>query len=62
MRLAYILAEAVDPDNWTGGLLVTDERGLPLDFRYVEPIKPSKLQKLIYGDSLTRYLKLDAIA
>jgi hypothetical protein len=62
MQLAYLLAEAVDGDNWAGGLLVTDERGLPVDFRYVEPIRPSKLQKLIYGDSLTRYLKLEAIA
>ncbi len=62
MQLAYLLAEAVDGNNWAGGLLVTDERGLPVDFRYVEPIRPSKLQRLIYGDSLKRYLIIDAIA
>lgn len=55
------MAKAVDHDSWTGGLLITDERGLPLDFRYVEPVKPGKLQKIIYGDALQRYLVLDTI-
>ena len=62
MEVAYLLAKAVDDSSWSGGLLLTDERGLPLDFRYVEPIRPGKLQKLIYGDALKRYLLLDAIA
>jgi hypothetical protein len=62
VQLAYLIAESVDERSWAGGLLVTDERGLPVDFRYVEPIKPTRLQKLIYGDSLRRYLVLDAIA
>ena len=62
MNLAYLIARAVDDESWTGGLMVTDQRGLPLDFRYIEPIKPTKLQKLIYGGALKRYLLLDAIA
>ena len=56
------IADSIDEKSWAGGLLVTDEHGLPVDFRYVEPIKPSKLQKLIYGDALRRCLVLDAIA
>lgn len=62
MQLAYLVAETVDERSWVGGLLITDERGLPVDFRYVEPIKPTKLQKLIYGEALKRCLLLDAIA
>jgi hypothetical protein len=62
MQLAYLIAESVNDTSWAGGLLITDERGLPVDFRYVEPIKPTKLQKLIYGDALRRCLILDAIA
>lgn len=61
MHLAYLIAGSIDHDSWSGGLLVTDEKGLPLDFRYVEPIRPTKLQKLIYGGSLQRYLLLEAI-
>jgi hypothetical protein len=62
MQLAYLIAEAVDDNSWSGGLLITDDHGLPLDFRYVEPIRPTRLQKLIYGESLKRSLMLDAIA
>jgi len=62
MHLAYLLASAIEDESWTGGLLVTDQRGLPVDFRYIEPIRPSKIQKLIYGGALKRYLLLDAIA
>jgi len=60
--LAYLLVRDVSEESWTGGLLVTDRRGFPLDFRYIEPIKPTRLQKLIYGSALKRYLLLDAIA
>ena len=62
LQLAYLLVRDVSEESWSGGLLVTDRRGLPLDFRYVEPIHPSRLQKLIYGSALKRYLLLDAIA
>jgi hypothetical protein len=62
MQLAYLMARTVNDDSWSGGLLITDERGLPLDFRYIEPIHPSHLQRLIYGGALRRYLILDAIA
>ena len=62
MQLAYITARAVTDESWSGGILITDMRGLPLDFRYIEPIRPSKLQKLVYGGALRRYLLLDAIA
>jgi hypothetical protein len=62
MQLVYLTAHAVNDESWSGGLLVTDIHGLPLDFRYVEPIRPTKLQKLVYGGALRRYLVLDAIA
>ncbi|HEX9743980.1 MAG TPA: hypothetical protein VGB30_01000 [bacterium] len=62
MQIAYLQAKSVDDQSWSGGLLLTDERGLPMDFRYVEPIRPGKIQKLIYGEALQRYLVLDAIA
>ena len=62
MQFAYLLAEETANESWSGGLLITDDCGLPIDFRYVEPIRPGKLQRLIYGHALKRYLMLDAIA
>jgi len=61
LQLAYLIAGTIDEESWSGGLLVTDDKGLPLDFRYVEPIRPTKIQRLIYGGSLQRYLLLEAI-
>ena len=46
---------------YAGGLLVCNQRGLPVDFRYVEPIKPTRLQELIYGAALRRYIMVEAI-
>jgi len=62
MNLAYLVAHAINDQTWTGGILITDDRGLPLDFHYVQPITPTRIQRLIYGNSLERYLILDAIA
>lgn len=60
-NIAYIGVYELDDGGYAGGLLVCDHRGLPVDFRYVEPIKPTKLQRLIYGAALRRYLMVEAI-
>ena len=59
-NIAYIGVYELD-GGYAGGLLVCDHRGLPVDFRYVEPIKPTKLQRLIYGAALRRYIMVEAI-
>ena len=60
-QIAYLGVYELDNGCFAGGLLVCDHRGLPVDFRYVEPIKPTKLQRLIYGAALRRYLMVEAI-
>lgn len=45
-----------------GGLLVTDTRGVPKEFRHSEAIRPSRLQQSLYGDSLEPALGSDALA
>jgi len=39
-----------------GGILVTNEIGVPLEFKYTEPIAMNRLQKTLYGAALDRYL------
>ena len=60
-NIAYLGVYELDNGYFAGGLMVCDHRGLPVDFRYVEPIKPTKLQRLIYGGALRRYLMVEAI-
>ncbi len=45
-----------------GGLLVVNEYGIPMEFKYSEPITPTKLQEIIYGSSLEFYLHTEIIA
>lgn len=44
-----------------GAALVTDFRGIPLDFRYTEPIVPTRLERILYGDALRVYIREEVI-
>jgi hypothetical protein len=61
LKLAYLRIASPRPNLYIGGLMVVDSRGLPLEFRYTEPIQPTKLQQILYGAALTPYLKRDVI-
>ena len=41
-----------DGEGYLGGLLVTDETGIPKEFRCTQPIRPSATQKALYGANL----------
>lgn len=60
-RLAYVKVSAVAPGVYAGGLMVVDARGLPLDFKYTEPVVPSRLQQVLYGKSLDKHVRQDVI-
>jgi hypothetical protein len=60
IKLAYFLA-VKEGASYLGGLLVTDTSGIPLDFRYTEPITPTRLQSILYGKSLEPHLKEEVI-
>ncbi len=39
-----------------GAILITNQVGVPLEFKYTEPVTTTKLHKVLYGSSLDRYL------
>jgi hypothetical protein len=43
-------------DRHMGGILVTDRIGIPLEFKYTEPVTATRLHKILYGRTLERYL------
>jgi hypothetical protein len=43
-------------EKHTGAILVTNEIGVPLEFKYTEPVAVTKLHRILYGSSLERYL------
>lgn len=47
------IAQFVTPEQeCLSGLLVTNTEGVPKEFRHTEPFKPSRLQSMLYGQTL----------
>jgi hypothetical protein len=60
-KLAYLLISSPIPNVFIGGAMITDDRGLPQEFRYTEPLQPSKIQQILYGQVLSQFIKTEVI-
>lgn len=58
--LGYLVVDGAD-ELFRGASLITDFRGIPMDFRYTDPIKPSRLERILYGNALEVYLREELI-
>lgn len=61
VKLAYGIAYSSASKGYLGAILITDYKGFPLEFRYTDPIVPTKIQQVLYGEGLEKYLKIDVI-
>lgn len=62
IKLAYGITFSSSSKGYLGAILVTDYKGFPIEFRYTDPIVPTKIQQVLYGEGLEKYLKIDVIA
>jgi len=61
-RIAFLdLAAFDDGEAMRGGCLVTDEMTRPLEFRVSGAVRPTSLQKVLYGDTLHEYICTDLL-
>ena len=61
--LLGFLAHLVTPKGmYYGGLLVTNTKGVPKEFRHSDGIQPNRVQILLYGDCLESSLGSDTLA
>lgn len=62
LRLAFLSRASFDNGLVShGGILVTDGETKPLEFRCTSPIRPSSLQKVLYGKTLDGHMALELI-
>ena len=54
-QVGYFCHLRID-DRHMGAILVTNQIGIPLEFRYTEPVTATKLHKILYGPALERHL------
>jgi len=55
----YDLRPTLDDKGFMGAMLVTDELGKPEEFRVTYPVKPSNLQRQLYGQSLLPHIGVE---
>lgn len=60
-NVGYLLISTPNPSTYLGGVLVTNEVGLPVEFRYTDPVQPGKLQQLLYGKTLSHHIKRQVV-
>ena len=58
--IGYLTVDERD-NYFRGAALVTDQRGIPTDFRYTEPVRPTRLERILYGGALDIYLREEVI-
>jgi len=61
IKLAYAISTSSTPRGYMGAVLITDYKGFPLEFQYTDPITPTKIQQVLYGKGLEKYIKVDVI-
>jgi hypothetical protein len=60
--LGYLSCPQAADGGFTGALLITDSGTRPLYFAYVAPIRPTMMQKILYGQTLNEHTKVLVIA
>ncbi len=60
-RLGFIEIVNFQDFSVRGGLLVTDVQTRPYEFRVTSPIKPTQLQQILYGSTLTEFIFAELI-
>lgn len=48
--------------RFVGCYMATNEKGYPLEFRVTTPVRPTTIQRVIYGEQLESYVSNDLVA
>lgn len=53
------LNQTESKDGYWAGVLVIDEQGVPAEFRVTYPVRPTIIQRTLYGESLESYIGVE---
>ncbi|HQK95819.1 MAG TPA: hypothetical protein PLD23_20135 [Armatimonadota bacterium] len=61
--IAYLITRcSEDRDSYLGAVLTTDDKSLPIEFFHTSPpVRPTRLQRVLYGGALDAYIRRDVI-
>ena len=58
----YSLYETAALDSYVGAILITNENGIPLEFKCTHSVKPTAIQKSLYGNKLKPFIAINLCA
>jgi hypothetical protein len=61
LRLGFMETMEVDGRGHIGGLLITNQNGRPLEFQCTTPVRPSRTQEILFGETLRPWLLAELI-
>jgi hypothetical protein len=59
--LGYLVCATDAAGGFVGAVLLTDNRARPRHFAFVQPVKPTKMQRILYGSTLDEHIQVDVI-
>lgn len=57
-----VFEKTTKKDGFIAALMITDNRGYPLEFRATTPVRPSLVQRTLYGGQLEHYVAIELCA
>ena len=57
----FLTLHSRDDAGHLGSVLITDSKGIPMEFRYTRPIKPNALQVSLYGTTLLHHVGIELV-
>lgn len=60
IKIGYFASQK-NEEQYIGGIMITDHLSIPLEFKYTEPIRPTRIHKIIFGKVLEKYIGDDVI-
>jgi hypothetical protein len=48
-------------ESYIGGIMITDAASIPLEFKYTDIIKPTKIHRIVFGKVIEKYINEEVI-
>lgn len=60
IKIGYFASQK-NEEQYIGGVMITNDQSIPIEFKYTEPIKPTRVHKIIFGKVLEKYIGEEVI-
>ena len=59
--IGFIVLHEISSASFVGAILITDQNGFPLEYRFTEKIQIDEIKRMLYGDSLKSFLMAEIV-